>query len=94
MSGYRFPEDLTERQAQSIEQAALLILKARKEAAAMLERSGIEPSPEGGWFGSPCGATLPPPPQHHRCGCRNYTGAGDRASLTPRPPAHEAVTGA
>ena len=76
MPAYRFPRDLNERQAQTLEQAALLILNARNEAGALLERSGVERPPEGGWFGSPCGVTLPPPPQHHRCGCRNYKGDG------------------
>lgn len=76
MPEYRFPQNLTDRQSESLEKAALLIINARKEAAAMLERSGVESPPEGGWFGSPCGASLPPPPQHHHCGCRNYTGEG------------------
>jgi hypothetical protein len=67
---------LTKEQSEAVEKAALLVINARKEASAMLVRSGIEPVPDSGWWGSPCGATLPPPPQHHRCGCRDYTGDG------------------
>jgi hypothetical protein len=76
MSVFSCPEGLTEEQSQTLEQAALLIINARKEAAAMLTRSGMRELPERGWWGTPCGMTLPPPPAGHRCGCRDYTGDG------------------
>jgi hypothetical protein len=76
MSEFPYPRDLTDEQSETLEKAVFLVINARNEAAAMLMRSGVEPPPEGGWFGTPCGAMLPPPPQHHRCGCRNYTGDG------------------
>ncbi|WP_429225944.1 DUF6422 family protein [Inquilinus ginsengisoli] len=68
-------DERTAEQADAIEQAAMLIINARNEAAALLARAGMQP-PDSGWWGSPCGVTLPPPPQDHRCGCRNYTGDG------------------
>jgi Family of unknown function (DUF6422) len=82
MSGTYRSKNLTEEQSKALEKAALLIINARKEAAAMLTRAGAESSPDTGWFGSPCGASLPPPPQHHRCGCRNYTGDGGPCETT------------
>ncbi|WP_371833312.1 DUF6422 family protein [Ferirhizobium litorale] len=76
MSGFRCSEELSKEQSEAVEKAAYHIIKARQEADGMLVRAGMEPVPEGGWFGCPCGVTLPPPPQNHRCGCRNYTGDG------------------
>jgi hypothetical protein len=70
------PDALTEEQRETLERAALLVIKARGEAAALLQQSGLEPIPEQGWFGSPCGASLPPPPAHHPCLCRDYKGDG------------------
>jgi hypothetical protein len=78
MTTYRLPQNLNDEQAEELERAALVIINARREADAILARMKVEPPPDGGWFGSPCGASLPPPPQHHRCGCRNYTGPGGR----------------
>ncbi len=76
MSESLYPEDLTDEQSGTLERAALVVINARNEAAAMLMRSGAKSMPERGWFGSPCGAMLPPPPPNLRCGCRNYTGDG------------------
>ncbi len=76
MSPFPYPENLTDEQSETLEKAAFLIIKARNDAAAMLMRSEVEPVPEHGWFGNPCGALLPPPPQNHFCGCRNYKGDG------------------
>lgn len=76
MSTLPSSEKLTDEQSDTLERAAYKVINARNEATAMLTRSGVEPVPEQGWFGNPCGASLPPPPQHHRCGCRNYTGDG------------------
>jgi hypothetical protein len=75
-SPYR--ENLTDDQLETLEKAAFLVINARNEAAAILRRSGVEPEqvPDFGWFGSPCGVILPPPPQNHPCGCSNYTGDG------------------
>ena|SRR5215471_218541 len=76
MSKFSYSKDLNDEQSEALQKAALLILKARKEAEEVLIRSGMQPPSEGGWFGNPCGATLPPPPPHHHCGCRNYKGDG------------------
>jgi hypothetical protein len=80
MSAFPYREDLTDEQSEALEQAALLVVNARTEAASLLAGAGIEPVPESGWFGSPCGQTLPPPPSHHRCGCRDYKGDGGPCS--------------
>jgi Family of unknown function (DUF6422) len=76
MSKSQYPEDLTGEQSEALERAAFLVISARNDAAAMLARARVELPPESGWFGSPCGAMLDPPPPHHRCSCRNYTGDG------------------
>jgi hypothetical protein len=76
VSAFPDPEDLTDEQSETLEKAAFLVINGRNEAAAMLMRSGVEPVPDQGWFGSPCGAMLPPPPEHHFCGCGNYQGDG------------------
>jgi hypothetical protein len=52
------------RQSKILEQAAFLVINARNEADATLKRSGFDPVPDMGWFGSPCGV----------CGCNRYTG--------------------
>jgi Family of unknown function (DUF6422) len=82
MSTLPSSEKLTGEQSDTLEKAAYKVISARKEAATMLERAGVERPPEGGWFGSPCGVTLPPPPQNHHCGCRNYTGNGGPCSTS------------
>ena len=76
MSTLPSSDNLSKEQSDTLEKAAYSIINARNEATAMLTRSGFEPVPEHGWWGNPCGALLPPPPQNHRCGCRNYTGTG------------------
>lgn len=76
MFGKQPRENLTEEQLKALDEAAMLVFNARKQGAAVLRRSGIEDVPDSGWWGSPCGAVLPPPPSHHYCGCRNYTGNG------------------
>jgi hypothetical protein len=76
MSVFPSSEDLTDDQSSSLERAAFMVIKARSEATAILLQSGLRPVPEHGWFGNPCGAMLPPPPVHHFCGCKNYTGDG------------------
>ena len=76
MSKFPNSKDLNDEQSEALEKAALLILNARKEAAAILTGSGMEAPPDSGWFGSPCGVVLPPPPSHHFCGCRDYRGDG------------------
>jgi hypothetical protein len=80
MSAFSYQEDLTDEQSKTLEKAAFLVVNARTEAVSMLTEAGIEPVPEPGWFGSPCGATLPPPPSNHRCGCRDYKGNGGACS--------------
>jgi hypothetical protein len=62
------PNDLTPEQAEELERAAFSVIEARRGAAAMLARAGVESPPEVGWFGSPCGVA--------GCPCRDYTGDG------------------
>jgi hypothetical protein len=80
----KFPEYLTDEQSEALEKAALLIINARKEAAAMLMRSGVELPPGNGWFGSPCGAYFE---GHIHCPCSDYTGDGGPCSthISPDP---------
>ncbi len=68
MSKSKWPEGLTGEKSDALESAAVLVIRARKEAAAMLDRAGVARPPEGGWFGSPCGVM--------DCPCTNYTGDG------------------
>ncbi|MGW7052994.1 DUF6422 family protein [Streptomyces sp. NPDC054887] len=55
-------EDLTDEQVETLEKAALLVISARKEAAAMLQRSGLD----GEAFGSEC----------RSCACEEWEGDG------------------
>lgn len=66
MPSSRFPDNLSDDQSKTVEKAAHLIIKARQEADAMIKVSGLEPIPDDGWYGSPCG----------KCACRNYSGQG------------------
>ena len=76
------PSDLTGEQAKALEEAALLVINARHQAAEALEQAGVAAptEDEDGPFGSPCQALLPPPPLQHRCGCRKYKGNGGPCS--------------
>ncbi|MCG6494134.1 DUF6422 family protein [Kitasatospora sp. A2-31] len=76
---------LNAEQAQAWEEAAYLIITARKEAAAILARSKVEPVPEEGWFGNPCTAKLPFPP-YPPCGCHDYRGDGGPCTTPIRVP--------
>ena len=82
VSKFPYREGLTAEQAETLDRAAFLVVNARNDAASMLLRSGMEPPPDSGWFGSPCGAEFPPPPSHHPCGCRNYKGDGGPCSTS------------
>lgn len=88
MSTLPSSEKLTVEQSDTLEKAAYKIITARNEASEMLTRSGVRPAREDeegdGWFRSPCGALLLPPPSHHPCGCPNYTGNGGPCSKTFR----------
>jgi hypothetical protein len=64
MSTYPRPEDLTDEQLEVLEKAAFLVISARKEAAAMLRRSGLDDDA----FGSQC----------RTCSCGEYEGGGRR----------------
>jgi Family of unknown function (DUF6422) len=66
-----YPENLTAEQSEALEKAALLIITARNEAAAMLARAGVELP--GGPSGSPCMAMAD---VGRPCGCNNYKGDG------------------
>jgi hypothetical protein len=72
----RSSDSLSAEQSAKFEEAAYLVIKARQQAAAMLEEAGVkldlDPSP----FASKCGARLAPPPPHRFCGCDGYKGDG------------------
>jgi hypothetical protein len=65
-------DELTEEQGEVLNNAALHVSKARKEAAEMLRRSGIEPR-ESGLLG-PCTMWVLTPLPRHTCGCDVYVG--------------------
>lgn len=82
MSDYSKPNQRTEEQAKALAEAASLIINVQHEAVAIVQRAGAELLPEeSGWFGRPCGAELEPPPENHRCGCRDYKGDGREICL-------------
>ena len=58
--------------AETLHRAALLVIKARKEAVKMLRRAGVE-LPDTGRFTSPCTRITAP---GVRCGCDEYSGDG------------------
>lgn len=60
-------DNMTEERSTILEEASYSIIEARKNAAERLSQSGLEPVPDNGWFGSPCGQF---------CGCTDYTGIG------------------
>ncbi|MFD0339605.1 DUF6422 family protein [Streptomyces sp. NPDC127117] len=66
MSTLPHPDELTDEQSETLEKAAFLVISARKEAQAMLRRSGLEW--DEGPFGSRC----------RQCPCREYEGEGGR----------------
>jgi hypothetical protein len=75
-SGYLPARDArSPEQDAAIQQAAILIINARRAAAELLSAAGIKAPRRGPW-GSPCGVTLPPPPSNHPCGCNDYRGDG------------------
>jgi uncharacterized protein DUF6422 len=67
-----YPENLNAEQLEALEKAALLVIKARKEGAAMMARAGGESPIQDHFFGNPCGAKVDGDP----CPCSNYTGDG------------------
>lgn len=82
MSTFPDPEDFTADQIATLEQAELLIINARKEAMAMLERAGIAWPDDP--FGRPCTAHIE---GFGRCPCNNYRGNGEpcRNKITVDP---------
>jgi hypothetical protein len=66
--------DLTGDQADALDRAAAIVLRAREEAAALLVDAGLRAPDDAGWFANPCTAVLPPPPAHHACGCSHFDG--------------------
>src|ERR1700754_4529244 len=73
MLKHQSPEDLTSEQSEVLEKAVFLIISARKEAAAMLRRAGVELPDDGFGFGNPCHAHIE---GHGDCGCNDYDGDG------------------
>jgi hypothetical protein len=73
VSKYPSLENLTREQSEVLEKGAFLIISARKEAAAMLRRAGVELPEDGFGFGSPCHAHIE---GHGECGCPDYEGDG------------------
>jgi hypothetical protein len=69
MSKDLFPKNLTKEQSDTVEKAALLILKAHAQAAAMLARVDL---PESRFGRGHCRARVDGRP----CGCDGYSGDG------------------
>ncbi|WP_411157798.1 DUF6422 family protein [Nocardia otitidiscaviarum] len=67
-----------------MEKAAFLVVGARREAAALIARSGLELPEDGVGFGTPCDAHIE---GHGRCPCNRYTGDGEpcRTKITLDP---------
>lgn len=85
MSEIPHQDVLTDEQSGAWEQAAHLVIDARRQASDHLARAGMEPVPEQGWFGSPCRAKLPFPP-YPMCGCNDYKGDGGPCTTMIRVP--------
>ena len=66
------PENLTPDQERALDDAAMVIIRAQREAVLILERARIFWPPEGG-FGSHCTAHIP---AHGPCPCSRYVGEG------------------
>lgn len=65
MSTFPLPEKLTDEQSETLDKAALLVISARKDAAAMLRRAGL--GDDDDFFGSRC----------RKCfSCPEYDGEG------------------
>ena len=84
MSSNASLEGLTAEQSQAMDKAALLIIKARREAAAVLERAGLRSADDPFGFGSPCHAHIV---GFGECPCHDYRGDGgpclNRITLDP-----------
>ncbi|MDF3302524.1 DUF6422 family protein [Streptomyces tropicalis] len=73
----------TSEQSKALQEAALLIINARREAVARVLQSEAELLPEErDWFEGPCMGQLHPPPTPHPCGCSVYKGNGRERCLT------------
>lgn len=67
-------EHLTAEQAEALEQGALLVIRAQREAKSMLARAGLHIPDDGFGFGSPCNAHIE---GHGNCPCTIYKGDGE-----------------
>lgn len=74
MSEFPSSENLTDEQSEALEKAALLIIRAKREGAAMLARAGVSLPEDGSWFGNPCFAQFE---GHGLCPCNDYEGDGE-----------------
>jgi len=72
MPKYPFPENLTREQSDAVERAAVLILKARKEAREMLAAAGIRPDDWGEGVSTQCHAVE----DGVDCPCQNFDNGG------------------
>ena len=73
MSKHSSPKNLTAEQSEVLEKASFLMIKARKEAVAMLSRAGVTVPDDGFGFGSPCHAHIE---GFRDCPCSDYSGDG------------------
>ena len=74
---------ISEDTADTVDNAALLVINAQHEAAAMLTDAGIDRSDGGSpWFGTPCTGKFDGSP----CPCANFTGPGTICQTRIAPP--------
>jgi Family of unknown function (DUF6422) len=74
-------EELTDEQAETLDNAALLVINARQQAAAMLTDAGmVRLVGDDPWFNSPCTGNFDGSP----CPCSDYRGPGPcRTRIAP-----------
>ncbi|WP_222844260.1 DUF6422 family protein [Aldersonia kunmingensis] len=77
-------EELTAEQQAALEEAAFLVVSARREAAELIARSGVPRPDDGSGFGTPCNAHIE---GFGRCPCNRYKGDGEpcRTKVTLDP---------
>ena len=72
MSDISRRDNLTEEQLKALDEAAMLMIKARRQGATILRQAGLKDvRDDEGPFGSRCDVTVAP---GRRCPCESYTG--------------------
>ena len=76
-------EEPTDEQSDILDEAALLVINAQHEAAAMLADAGmVRSNGDSPWFGTPCTGSFDGSP----CPCSHFTGPGTVCQTRIAPP--------